>query len=315
MRQDAFEADEAAFRTGVLGLLGHLAAEQYRFVTPNRSVHALVRRRREADDATLLRDAFGWVRPFSSGMLPRDLETSLQAAGVIEIKEGRLRSRLRVSSVEEVLFAHSAPDAGDSAVFLGPDSYRYARFLKHALAALPPAATALDIGIGAGVGALTLLSEGLARTVHGSDVNPPALKLAVLNAEHAGLAVTAHLAAGLPETPEQFDLIIANPPFIAGSSGPTYSAGGDLYGAALSLEWARASLDRLTDGGRLVLYTGAPVVDGVDIVRAGLAEMAEQSGFRLSYEEIDPDIFGGSLKRPEYQNVERIAAVGAVLSR
>lgn len=315
MNSGDLEAGNEAMRAAVLTLLSHLADRNYHFVTPNRGVHALVSRRRAAEDDTLLRDIFGWVRPFSAGMLPSDLENVLRKACLISANGDHFLSRLRVSTVGGLLFAHSAPRAGKSAVFLGPDSYRYARFLRQTTADSLPAETALDIGIGAGVGALTLLSEGLAQNVYGSDVNPLALTLAALNAEHAGLPLQTRLAEGVPEQPQGYDLIIANPPFIAGQSLPTYSDGGDLHGAALSLEWARTSLKRLRPGGRFVLYTGAPVVNGIDLMHSALGEMAEKTGYRLAYDEIDPDIFGGNLKRPDYQDVERIAAIGAVLVR
>jgi len=308
------QADDAALDEAVLALLGHLAARDYRFVTPNRGTHALVRRRAEVAGPDLLRDAFGWVRAFPPGALPPALEDVLLTADLLERRNGLLRSRLRVSRVGELLFAHSAPGAGKSAVFLGPDSYRYARFLSQVLAGSQPAPVALDIGVGAGVGGLTLLTHGFAGRVLGSDVSPFALRLATLNARHADLALETVPCSGIPARPDRFDLIVANPPFIAGDSGVTYRDGGELYGAALALEWARAGVSRLTGGGRFLLYTGAPVVGGVDLVREALSDLASATGLRLSYDEIDPDIFGSSLSLPAYHDVERIAAVGAVIS-
>jgi len=49
-------------------------------------------------------------------------------------------------------------------------------------------------------------------------------------------------------------------------------------------------------------------------VRAALADLTRRRGARLVYEEIDPDVFGASLARPSYAEVERIAAVGAVIA-
>ena len=43
--------------------------------------------------------------------------------------------------------------------------------------------------------------------------------------------------------------------------------------------------------------------------------MAADQGCSLHYEEIDPDIFGEQLDQPAYRDVERIAAVMAVLSK
>lgn len=303
-----------SYDDAILSLLAELEASNYQFATPNRSTHKLVSQRRPARADHLLTDVFGWVRPFAPGLLPHRLERGLQAAGLLTASDGQLRSCLRVGRVGDILIAHSAPGAaGESAVFLGPDSYRFARFLRQTLSGTPVASRALDIGVGAGAGALTLLSCGLAETVIGSDVNPEALRLARLNAAHAGFSLQTRLASGPPPAPEAFDLIVANPPFIAGTSGATYRDGGDRYGAALALDWMRAGVDRLTSAGRFILYTGAPVVEGEDLVRTALEDLVRRRGLTLSYEEIDPDIFSASLRSPAYGDVERIAAVGAVI--
>ena len=67
-------------------------------------------------------------------------------------------------------------------------------------------------------------------------------------------------------------------------------------------------------GGRFLLYTGSAIVAGRDGVREALAALAEARGLGLVYEEIDPDVFGGMLRQDAYRDVERIAAVGAVLT-
>ncbi len=47
--------------------------------------------------------------------------------------------------------------------------------------------------------------------------------------------------------------------------------------------------------------------------RTALGRSAERFGCSLRYREIDPDIFGELLDEPAYREVERIAAIGAVL--
>ncbi len=111
------------------------------------------------------------------------------------------------------------------------------------------------------------------------------------------------------------DLIIANPPFIAGDGDRTYRDGGDMLGARLSLDWASQGAARLAPGGRFVLYTGSAIVDGRDGLREALVSRLDPSCHDLSYEELDPDIFGGQLASKAYENVERIAAIGAVIRR
>jgi methylase of polypeptide subunit release factors len=121
---------------------------------------------------------------------------------------------------------------------------------------------------------------------------------------------------GLEPADGWFDLILANPPFIAGQSGVAYKDGGDLHGARLSLDWARESLARLAPGGRLALYTGSAILKGgEDRFGRLLAEAVEAAGQALDYSEIDPDIFPGELGREAYEDVERIAAVAAIVTR
>ena len=299
----------------LLELLGRLQALGYDFVTPTPATHALVRRRRAAQRETALRDVFGWTRPFTTDLLPPDLLDLVRRAGVVREASDGLRLGVQVSSVGGRLFVHSAPGRDRDAAFLGPDSYRFARFLRQALEGRATTGAALDIGVGAGVGAATLAAACPGARVVATDVNPRALELARVNLAHSALSVALVEASGLPAEPERFDLIVANPPYIAGQGGRTYRDGGDQLGAALSLEWAKSGVDRLTTGGRFLLYTGSAIVDGRDGVRAALAELAEKRGLSFDYAEIDPDVFGGMLVSDAYREAERIAVIGAVLTR
>jgi methylase of polypeptide subunit release factors len=218
-----------------------------------------------------------------------------------------------VSTVDGRLHLHSAPTRDPDAVFLGPDSYRYVRFLRQVIGDSPAFGTALDIGVGAGVGALTLAALAPAARVTGSDINERALRLARLNSLHAGTPLILKHCSGVP-APGAFDIICANPPYIAGRAKRAYRDGGDQLGAALALEWVRDGVRRLSEGGRFLLYTGSAIVAGRDGVREALLRIAEEQGLHLSYEEIDPDVFGGTLRQDAYRDVERIAAVGAVLT-
>ena len=68
-------------------------------------------------------------------------------------------------------------------------------------------------------------------------------------------------------------------------------------------------MNRLAPEGRLFLYTGAPIVGGVDLLRAQLETLDRSRVATWRYEEIDPDIFGEQLDEPGYEEVERVAAV------
>lgn len=305
-----FEPDQM-----LVSLLRELETRGYHFVMPTPSTHAQVRKRRPASDADILRDIFGWSRPFRAEQTPPALLTLMNQAGVLEqTADGDLRAKVRVSSVGERLYIHSAPTNDEDAVFLGPDSYRYVRFLHQQLDARPAIRSGLDIGVGAGVGALTLAASCPHALVQGSDINPKALHYLRANARAAGLDVKAVEASGVPTGDETFDFICSNPPYIADETGRTYRDGGDDLGAALALDWARQALPRLSERGCFALYTGSAIVRGKDHVRERLEALANSAGMALAYDEIDPDVFGGTLRQPAYREVERIAAIGAVIA-
>lgn len=304
----------AAAPAALLELLGRLEARGYAFVMPTPGTHARVRKRRAASREDALRDIFGWTRPFPSDLLDPALLELLRLAGVVRHRPDGLMLSIRVSTVGGRLFLHSAPTTDRHAVFLGPDSYRYVRFLRHQLDGAHGFRTALDIGTGAGVGAVTLAHLGTSARVWGTDINEQALAFARVNVASAGAAVELVQCSGLPDRPERFEVIAANPPYIAGEGDRVYRDGGGQLGASLALEWVRAGVRRLAPGGRFLLYTGSAIVAGRDGVGEALRAFAEDHGLRLDYEEIDPDVFGGTLGQDAYRDVERIAAVGAVLT-
>jgi methylase of polypeptide subunit release factors len=200
-------------------------------------------------------------------------------------------------------------------VFFGPDSYRFATFLREELQDARPGGLLLDLGCGSGVGAVAaarLIDPGRTLLV---DINPSALRLARANLRQAGVAAEFRLSDGLASVDEAVDLAVANPPFIAGSGARTYRDGGDLHGARVPLDWAGAAAARLRPGGRLLLYSGSAIVAGEDRFEAALRAQLPRDGYHIDYRELDPDIFGGQLSHPDYQDVERIAAVGVSVHR
>ncbi len=112
----------------------------------------------------------------------------------------------------------------------------------------------------------------------------------------------------------QVDLEIANPPYLLDGSHRVYRDGGGSLGEGLAVRIVREGLPRLRTGGKIVLYTGAPIVDGADVVRASLAPVVSAMNARMSYRELDPDVFGEELELPHYAAVERIAVIGAVIT-
>jgi methylase of polypeptide subunit release factors len=299
----------------LLALLQQLADGGYRFVTPTPLTHARVIARADRQHAQTLTDVFGWSLPFDTTVVGHELLALMRAAGVIVEEGTRLRSAIRVSSIDTLLFAHSAyPTLAGDAVFFGPDTYRFARFIEANL----PTRSALrcaDIGCGSGAGAI-VAARGLcdSRWLL-TDINPSALRLAAVNAKHAGIAAETIVSDVLAAAEGGFDLVICNPPYLTDDSERAYRHGGGDLGRELSLRIAREAFARLNPGGRLLLYTGVAIVEGHDLFVEELRALFDSQACRWRYQELDPDVFGEELERAVYARADRIAAVGLVVER
>jgi SAM-dependent methyltransferase len=275
----------------------------YSFVTPTPATHWRVLAR--GGEASTLRDVFGWSRPFREGIVPPPILSLLEEAGALHREGPLLRSAVRFSTVGPLLLAHSAfPTDQPDAVFLGPDTYRFASFLQQRV---PERIGSLaDVGCGTGAGGLLLAPR--AGSVQLLDVSAAALRFARANCELNGLEARVAHSDVLSGASGPLDLIIANPPYLADDRGRTYRDGGGELGTGLSVRIVREALDRLRPGGRLLLYTATPVQAGEHLLWPQLAPLLR--GIRHRHFEIDPDVFGEELDRPAYSHVERIAVVG-----
>nr|AYM52791.1 methyltransferase [Simulacricoccus ruber] len=302
------EADRALVQLGEA-----LRGGGYHFVTVTPETHRRVNARPGNETARDLRDVFGWSRPFAPEVLPPPLLALLRASGELLHEEGGLlRSGVRYSSLGRALYVHDAwPTLREDAVFFGPDTYRFAA----QLARLPGTfGRAVDLGCGSGAGGLSL--DGRVEHLVLADVAPRSLRFARVNARLNGqrhfTCVESDVLRGVEG---RFDLIAANPPYIVDPDGRLYRDGGGLYGAELSVRIVRESLPRLSPGGTLLLYSGAPVVDGRDLLFAALQPVLDAEDVEARYEEVDPDIFGEELENPVYERVERIAVVTLTVRR
>jgi methylase of polypeptide subunit release factors len=275
----------------------------YAFVTPTPETHRRVLAR--GVEARTLRDVFGWSRPFARGALPQRLFDLLEDAGAVESAGPLLRSGVRFSSLGPLLLAHSAyPTTAADAVFLGPDTYRFASFVQSR--APPRIASLADVGCGTGAGGLLLAPR--AGSVQLLDVNASALRFARANCELNGIPAVVEQSDVLSGAAGALDLIIANPPYLADPLRRAYRDGGGDLGTGLSLRIVREALERLRPGGRLLLYTGTAVVEGEHLLWQRLAPLLQ--GIPHEYFELDPDVFGEELENPPYTAADRIAVVG-----
>ncbi len=298
-----------------------LALEEagYAFVTGTPETHRRVNARAGKDPvARSLRDVFGWSRPFSEDLLPRPIaELARRANVIVPAGAGRFTSKVRFSTLRGRLYVHSAyPTLDAEAVFFGPDTYRFCDLVAAELESGFAPSFGVDVGCGAGSGGIVAAAR--AKRVVLADINRTALLFAAANAALAGVShrietIESDVLDGVHGSP---DLVLANPPYLVDPKSRAYRDGGGSFGEELGVRIARDGLRRLAPGGRLILYTGSAVVDGVDTFHRALLPLFEEAAADYRYREIDPDVFGEEIENNDaYAEVERIAAVALVATR
>jgi release factor glutamine methyltransferase len=296
----------------LLELLRQLRACEYRFITVTPATHARVLRR-PLDGRPSLRDIFGWNCPFTGSDLYPRLLSLLEAADALERNGDGLRSKVRVASLGDHLFLHSSyPTEQNNSVFFGPDTYRFVQFLQDKMADLRPPAWIVDMGAGTGAGGIFVRQRFRNSRVTLVDVNAAALELARINAAFAGTDVETVTSATIPHGA---DLIIANPPYIMDAARRTYRDGGDLLGGAVALDWTNKALAGMAEGGVLLLYCGVAYERGRAPLIDALQKVCDQGRATLTVEELEVDVFGEELENAAYATTERIAAIGAMISK
>jgi SAM-dependent methyltransferase len=290
----------------LLALGSWLKRANYRFVTVTPETHRRVVARppRTARD---LADVFGWNLPFHRDIVTSEIMDLLRIGHLVEeAEDGHYVSRVRFSSLEGGLYAHSPfPTEAVDSVFLGPDTYRFCRAIRQA--ALEPKVV-VDIGCGTGAGGI--IAGRNATKVVLADINAKALLFAEVNAQLNDArnveTVRSDVLAGVGDVP---DLIVANPPYLLDPLARTYRDGGGACGEGLAIRIVEESLGRLRRGGTLLLYTGVAMVRGEDPFLRAVTPMLEAERAKIRYEEIDPDVFGEELSSPAYAAADRIALV------
>lgn len=297
--------------TALVELGKELQRIKYRFVTPTPTTIELVNARPGNERARSLADVLGWNREFNPLLVPEPILGAMREAGVLEETANGLRSSVRVSSIGNQLYFHSGfPTLAPDSVFFGPDTYRFARQLRTCVPALAGRVSrCVDIGCGAGAGAIELARMCPTASVRAVDINPAALTLTRVNALLAGTNILPEYSDVLASVDGTFDLIVANPPYLVDEGERVYRHGGGNLGAGLSLAIVNSAVSRLAPGGSLLLYTASAIVDGVDQFSDEVARRLARSGLVWSYDEIDPDVFGEELATPAYAAADRIAAV------
>ncbi|GAB3473272.1 methyltransferase [Polaromonas eurypsychrophila] len=305
----------ATFDAALRALLQHLREQAYEFTTVTPLTHARVLANRQGIPATNLRDIFGWSLGFSERAMPAALLDLLLLHGLVLREDTLYRSRVRVASFDGDLFVHSAfPTLANDAVFFGPDTYRFLNLIRDHIpvAAAGKPLRIADVGCGSGAGGILAARLRVGAQVTLNDINPLALRYAGINSASAGVDVELAAGDALSAVTGDFDVVLSNPPYLEDDAGRAYRHGGGDLGRALSVKIGAQALQRLLPCGRLILYTGVAIVNGVDHFIREMEPFLGQAGCTYTYAEIDPDVFGEELERTLYRQADRIAAVGLV---
>ena len=301
----------------VLTVLGKtLQSRGYRFVAVTPATHCRALDR--APQTTTLESIFGWNRPFDREVLDPGIFDLLEDAGALEKESGRYKSKVRFATIGDLIFAHTGfPTVEHDAVFFGPDTYRFVRLLRACLVDVAPSVPIrlVDVGSGSGAGGIAaarwLSTQGNQTEVVLGDINHKAIAFsavnAVINDVPATKTVFSDVLAGIEGAA---DIIIANPPYLVDDERRLYRHGGGELGISLAVRIVQESLDRLKPRGRLILYSGTPIIGGADPLFEALRPVLQLNASHFSYGEIDPDVFGEELGRHAYANADRIAAIG-----
>jgi methylase of polypeptide subunit release factors len=303
--------------TGLSTLGSFLRSSQYEFVTPTPATHSRNNGRGGNEWARTLTDIFGWSRPFAPTLLPQALFEILSGGGIIREENGSWKSQVRASTLGGDIFLHSAfPTVSADAVFFGPDTYRFAKVIESNLChKRGRLGRVLDIGCGTGAGGVVVAKHSSCDELVMTDINASALQLARLNADAAGVKATIIHSDLFANVEGEFELIVANPPYLNDPMQRTYRHGGGKFGSALSSKIAEQATERLSPAGSLILYTGSPIENGVDHFYHSIKSTFVDCDLDWSYEEIDPDVFGEELESIAYNSVDRIAAVSLIVRK
>lgn len=301
----------------LLFLLKFLKEQNYRFTVITPLTHERIIKRKESlsSRSTTLRDIFGWNLTFAPEDLDPQLFVLLEKADLIHIENNQCFSKIRVASLEDELFIHSAfPTVENDAVFFGPDTYRFYYHLKqYLLTQSPSCQRTVELCCGTSAVAISIAKRFPSISeVFTADINPKALFYSQVNQQFNGLENIYPTHSNLFSDLEgNFDLIFANPPYLMDIQERQYRHGGNnLDGTELSFNILREAVKRLAPNGSIFLYTGISISQyGNKFLEAIQSWIINYPTLKCTYEEIDPDVFGEELEQPNYQHIERIAVV------
>ena len=179
---------------------------------------------------------------------------------------------------------------------------------QQASSSVERACSILDLGTGSGAIALAIASERPGARVTGVDISPAALEVAVQNSRDLGLAhVEWRLGSWFaPVRGERFDVIVANPPYVAAAdpalehlrAEPAIALCGGPTGLEALSAIAGAAVPHLHDQGWLILEHGSDQAPDV-------ARLLERHGFTQVRSHLDfsgkPRVTLGTVHSPHQE--------------
>jgi release factor glutamine methyltransferase len=199
------------------------------------------------DAELLLAEATGWDR----ARMAANPEEAIPPAATRRFAE-MVRRRLRREPVAYILgrrgFRHLELGVDPRVLIPRPETELLVELARE----LQPRSV-LDVGTGSGAVALAIAAELPGCAVSATDTSAPALAVARDNAERLGLAARVLFCAGTVPHNEEFDLVVANLPYV--SEG----------------DWGKLQREVTEWEPREALLAGA---DGLDALRAAIPELA-----------------------------------------
>jgi SAM-dependent methyltransferase len=231
---------------------------------------------------------------------PRSLD-QLIAVGLLQHTNIDIRAEAMLTPYEDILVVHDFP----AEISGGPEPANYVLGVGRASITLANLTvrrrgeTVLDLGTGSGIQAL--LASRHAAHVMATDLNLRALNYAALSARLNGLPNIELRQGGLyePVGDSQFDLIIANPPFVISPESRYLYRDSNLPGDVISERVIRGAPSRLLEGGYGIVLCNwyHPEQDWSDRLRPWV-ESSGCDAWLLCFRTDDPLTYASNWLRP-----------------
>jgi methylase of polypeptide subunit release factors len=211
-----------------------------------------VRRLGDADELAVLLRLFLLGVPVARARLDElvgtHLAARLAAAGLLLEDRGTIHGTARLVPHDELLIASDHAGAGEAHADHVPGVHRPSVALAH-LTVRGSGERAVDVGTGNAIQAILLAAHS--ERVVATDVNPRALAYGAFNAALNGVqnVELRHGSFFEPVEGEQFDLVVANPPYVVSPERAYLFRDSGMRGDAVSEAVVRAAPAALAPGG------------------------------------------------------------------